>query len=255
MTRTKKTRPQSEKYGFVLIVDDTVSGFANVDVLPQSDLLLTSLTKSFSGRSDVMGGSVVLNPLSPKYDILGPMFEASHRNELFASDAEVLLSNSHDFLERTAVLNRNAFAMARFLHEAKETTPGSPVVVVNVQYPGLLPSKAEYDSVMRRPTPELPEPGYGCLLTVEFSDVECAAAFYHRCGFYPSPHLGGHVTIMFAYNMVVFGKKADEREYMRGLGVKEESVRISAGLEDEGDLIDTLRDALEAAVEVKRGSK
>ncbi|WAO83806.1 Hypothetical protein NCS54_00100600 [Fusarium falciforme] len=249
MHRLKKL---SEKYGFVLIVDDTVSGFANVDVLPQSDFLLTSLTKSFSGQSNVMGGSIVLNPLSPKYDVLKPLFKETHHNELFASDAEVLLSNSHDFLERTKILNRNAFAMAKFLHDAKEA-PDSPII--NVQYPGLLPSKPEYDAVMRRGTPELPEPGYGCLLTVEFSDVECAMAFYHRCGFYPSPHLGGHVTIMFAYNMTVFGKKVEEREYMRGLGVKEESVRISAGLEDEGDLIDTVRDALEAAIEAKRGSK
>ncbi|UPK99561.1 hypothetical protein LCI18_010496 [Fusarium solani-melongenae] len=249
MYRLKKL---TEKYGFVLIVDDTVSGFANIDVLPQSDFLLTSLTKSFSGQSNVMGGSIVLNPLSPKYGVLKPLFKASHHNELFASDAEVLLSNSHDFLERTKILNRNAFAMAKFLHDAKEA-PDSPVV--NVQYPGLLPSKTEYHAVMRRGTSELPEPGYGCLLTVEFSDVECAMAFYHRCGFYPSPHLGGHVTIMFAYNMVVFGKTVQEREYMRGLGVREESVRISAGLEDEADLIDTLRDALEAAVEVKRGSK
>ncbi|KAF5003785.1 hypothetical protein FDECE_9680 [Fusarium decemcellulare] len=247
MHRLKKL---SEKYDFVLIVDDTIGGFANIDVLAQSDMVLTSLTKSFSGRADVMGGSVALNPLSDKYSYLKSLFNASHHNELFASDAKVLLSNSQDFLQRTKILNRNALAMANFLYEAT-SIPDSPVV--NVQYPALLKSKENYDAVMRRGTPEIPEPGYGCLLTVEFCGVETAMAFYHRCGFYPSPHLAGHVTIMFAYNMVVFGKKPEETEYMRELGVKEETVRISAGLEDEGDLIDTLRDALQAAVEVKRG--
>ncbi|KAF4975888.1 hypothetical protein FZEAL_7361 [Fusarium zealandicum] len=244
------TPTQSDKYGVVLVVDDTISGFANVDVLAQSDLVITSLTKTFSGQANVMGGSVVLNPLSPHYQTLKPLIKASHHNELFASDAEVLLANSHDFLHRTSIINRNALAMANFLCKAT-SIPYSPVI--NVQYPGLLPTKTNYDAVMRRGTPDLPEPGYGCLMTVEFSDIQSAIAFYHRCGFYPSPHLGGHVTIMIAYNMLVFGKKPEEQAYMRGLGVKEESVRISAGLEDEGDLIDTLRDALEAAIEAKRG--
>ena len=47
------------------MVDDTVSSFANVDVMAHADILVTSLTKAFSGYSDVLGGSVVLNPLSP----------------------------------------------------------------------------------------------------------------------------------------------------------------------------------------------
>lgn len=233
----------------MLVVDDTVAGFANVDVFPHSDILLTSLTKSFSGLADVMGGSVVLNPLSPHYETLAPLFKSTFRNDFFAADAEVLLANSHGFLERTRTLNRNAEAMANFLHMAKGL-PNSPVV--DVQYPSLLPTKVNYDAVKRPATDELPDPGYGCLLTVNFESVETATAFYDRCGFYPSPHLGGHVTIVFAYNMMVFSKKPAECAEMRALGVKEEGVRISAGLEKEEDLIDTLRDALDAAIEVKK---
>ncbi|KAM0342763.1 hypothetical protein ACHAPU_009255 [Fusarium lateritium] len=241
---THRLKKLSEEYEFFLIVDDTISGFANIDVLSHSDLLLSSLTKSFSGYANVMGGSIVLNSLSPHYQTLQPLFKESHHNELFAADAEVLLSNSKDFLERTKILNRNALAMANFLHQAI-SLPNSPVV--NVQYPSLLSSKVKYDALLRRGTPELPEPGYGCLLTVEFTNVEAATAFYDKAGFYPSPHLGGHVTIMFAYNMVVFGKKPEEKAYMHELGVREASVRISAGLEHEEDLIDTLEDALQAA--------
>ncbi|KAF4455468.1 hypothetical protein F53441_2258 [Fusarium austroafricanum] len=247
---TCRLKRLSEEYGFFLIIDDTVSGFANIDVLSHSDILLSSLTKSFSGYANVMGGSIVLNPLSPHYQTLQPLLKESHHNELFTSDAKVLLSNSKDFFERTKILNRNARAMANFLHEAI-SLPDSPVI--NVQYPALLASKTNYDTLLRKTTPELPEPGYGCLLTVEFSDVETATAFYNRAGFYPSPHLAGHVTIMFAYNMVVFGKKPEEKAYMHELGVREASVRISAGLESEEDLIDTLRDALQAAAMVKKG--
>ncbi|OAQ70668.1 cystathionine beta-lyase/cystathionine gamma-synthase [Pochonia chlamydosporia 170] len=242
----------SEKYGFVFIVDDTLGSFSNVDVLAQCDMLLTSLTKSFSGKSDVLGGSIVLNPLSPHYAQLSKRFTESHRNQLFAVDAGVLLSNSDDYYERSVRLNANGKAIADFLHKSIGQ-PDSPVV--NVQYPSLLPSKPNYDAFMRRSTPEVPSPGYGCLLTVEFDSVETTKAFYERCGFYPSPHLGGHVTIMLAYNMFMFGKDKDEAAALRPCGIKEESIRISAGLEDAKDLLDTLQDALDAAIEVKKARK
>ena len=43
-------------YGFQVILDDTIGSFANVDVLGVADIIVTSLTKSFSGNGDVMGG-------------------------------------------------------------------------------------------------------------------------------------------------------------------------------------------------------
>ena len=232
-----------------MIVDDTVGGFGNVDVLAHSDILLTSLTKSFSGYSNVLGGSIVLNPLSAHYSALSSKFASTHRNELFAADAQVLLSNSQDFLARTRRLNRNAEAMASFF-QRYANDPESPVV--KVQYPTQLPSKPNYDALMRRSTTELPEPGYGCLFTVDFESSSMAKAFYDRCGFYPSPHLGAHVTIMIAYNMMAFGKELDDRKYFREIGAKEESIRFSAGLEDVEDLIDTIKDALDFAAAAKR---
>ncbi|KAM0455384.1 hypothetical protein ACHAPV_000685 [Trichoderma viride] len=248
-TDLPRLKKLSEKHGFVLIVDDTIAGFANVDVLAHSDIVLTSLTKSFNGRADVLGGSIVLNPLSPHYSELSSRYAETHNNELFAGDAEVILANSHDFLQRTRRLNRNAEAMATFLHNTigRDDSP-----VVRVQYPSLLADKSNYDRFLRRSTVELPNPGYGCLLNIEFESVATARAFYDRCGFYSSPHLGGHVTIMLAYNMMMFGKKPEEKEEFRAYNALEESIRISAGLEDVEDLIDTLKDALDAAIEVKR---
>ena len=227
-----------------------MSGFANVDLLPSCDMLLTSLTKSFSGLADVMGGSVVLNPASARYASLKKQFATKHVNEFFAADAGVLLSNSQDVHARTATLNRNAASLARYLTDRMASEPDCPVV--KVCYPSVLPSKPLYDAFLRAPTPELPEPGYGCLLTLDFEDLDAAMAFHDSCGFYPSPHLGAHVTIMFAYSMVVFGKKEEERAAMAKLGAKEESVRISVGLEKEEDIIETVKVALDRAVQAKR---
>jgi cystathionine gamma-synthase len=197
-----------------------------------------------------MGGSIVLNPSSPHYTSLSPLFTSTHRNELFARDAKVLLSNSKDFLPRAAILNRNAAAVAAFLSERMAEDPDCPVV--KVRHPSLLPSRPLYDAFKRAPTPELPEPGYGCLFTLDFENVDAASTFHDNCGFYPSPHLGAHVTIQLAYNMVAWGRRPEERARFRELGVKEEAVRISAGLEAAEDIVDTIRYALNKTAALKK---
>ncbi|KAI9904854.1 hypothetical protein N3K66_001383 [Trichothecium roseum] len=254
----KRLKKLSEKHSFVLIVDETVGTYANVDVLPHADLLLTSLTKSFSGRADVMGGALALNPSSPHHATLSSFLAARHRNELFAPDADVLLRNSASFLQRQAVLDTNASLLAAHLFAAGVSDPSSPVTLV--QHPSVPPSsssKPAYDAHLRLPTPDHPSPGHGCLLTVEFEDVDSAKVFHDACGFYPSPHLGAHVTVQFAYNMATYGKRPGDREPMRRCGVREESVRVSVGLEDARDIIDTVDVALEAARKFKaeRASK
>ncbi|KAK1636890.1 cystathionine gamma-synthase [Colletotrichum phormii] len=248
-TDIRRIRKLSQKHNFVLVLDDTVGSFSNIDILPQSDVLVSSLTKSFSGYANVMGGSIVLNPLSPHYSALYPLWSKTHHNELFLADAEVLLSNSQDYLPRTAILNRNAAAMAAHLHAEASKNPGSGVV--KVLYPSVLPDYETYKSFLRKPTPELPEPGAGCLLSVDFDSVDAARAFYDRLAFYPGPHLGAHRTLSLAYNTLAFGKDPEEAAFHRSYGILEETVRISAGLEDVQDLLDTLDDALAAAREVK----
>lgn len=69
-----------------------------------------------------------------------------------------------------------------------------------------------------------------------------------------SPHLSGHVTIMLPYNMVMFGEDPSVAQEHRAYYAKEESVRLSAGLEDKQDLLDTLQHALDEAIKVKRGN-
>lgn len=41
------------------MIDETIAGFVNVEVLPLADIVVSSLTKVFSGDSNVMGGSYV----------------------------------------------------------------------------------------------------------------------------------------------------------------------------------------------------
>jgi cystathionine gamma-synthase len=61
-----RLRTLADKYDFLIVIDDTIGNFINVETLPFADIVATSLSKLFSGDSNVMGGrhvSLVLNLL------------------------------------------------------------------------------------------------------------------------------------------------------------------------------------------------
>jgi cystathionine gamma-synthase len=51
-----RLRALADKYDFLIIVDDSIGNFVNVETLPFTDMVATSLSKIFSGDSNVMGG-------------------------------------------------------------------------------------------------------------------------------------------------------------------------------------------------------
>lgn len=55
-----RLRALANRYGFVIIVDETVGNFVNVEILPYADIVVSSLTKIFSGETNVMGGRYVV---------------------------------------------------------------------------------------------------------------------------------------------------------------------------------------------------
>jgi cystathionine gamma-synthase len=51
-----RIRSLADKYDFGVVIDETIGNFLNVNVLPYADVVVSSLTKVFSGDSNVMGG-------------------------------------------------------------------------------------------------------------------------------------------------------------------------------------------------------
>jgi cystathionine gamma-synthase len=51
-----RLRALADKYNFLIVIDETIGNFVNVEVLPYADVVVSSLTKVFSGASNVMGG-------------------------------------------------------------------------------------------------------------------------------------------------------------------------------------------------------
>ena len=51
-----RIRKLANQYDFAVVVDETIGNFLNVNILPAADIVVSSLTKIFSGDSNVMGG-------------------------------------------------------------------------------------------------------------------------------------------------------------------------------------------------------
>lgn len=54
-----RLRVLADRYGFLIVIDETIGNFLNVEVLPFADILVSSLSKIFSGVANVMGGRFV----------------------------------------------------------------------------------------------------------------------------------------------------------------------------------------------------
>ncbi|KAL9130013.1 MAG: hypothetical protein Q9217_001697 [Psora testacea] len=224
-----KVREMADKYGFVVVCDDTVGTFVNVNVLPVVDILVTSLTKIFSGACNVMGGSMVLNPLSEHYPSLQSALERSWVDTYCPDDAAVMEENGRDIVQRMGIINHNAEMVYKILKEHP--------FVTTVYYPKDSDTQEVYD-VYRKP-----RGGYGYLLSAIFKEPEQAVAFYDALDVAKGPSLGTNFTLACAYTLFAhYG----EREWAAKYGVEEYLVRISVGMEDGKELKEMIEAALQA---------
>jgi cystathionine gamma-synthase len=120
-----RLRRLADELHFALIVDDTVGGFCNVDVLPIADVVVTSLSKLFSGHADVLAGSFALNPSSRIYNDLKHIVDQDYVNDLYIGDARTLRHNSDDYLHRATVVNKNAKVLTDWLYKRTKVEQNS----------------------------------------------------------------------------------------------------------------------------------
>lgn len=235
-----RLRLLADTYETLLIVDDTVASFCNVDLLSVADIVVSSLSKSFNGFANLLAASVVLNPSSKHYASLKKIFEEKYHNDFYNLDAEVLEVNSRDYLLRSQRLNDNAAALAAYLTPLTADPNSS---VKQVHYTSTNASYSLYKPYMRAPTPDF-TPGGGCLMSIEFVDMPALIAFSENVNVHISPHLGAHLTLAVPYVKVLYGM---ELEKVRAAGLRETQMRVSVGLEETEELVKTFREAVEIA--------
>ncbi|EXA34633.1 hypothetical protein FOVG_14056 [Fusarium oxysporum f. sp. pisi HDV247] len=240
----EKLRQLADQYGFFIVVDDTIGSVANIDVLDVADIIVTSLTKSFSGYANVMAGSITLNPASRYYSELHEELHRSYQNTLFVEDAIQLELNSRDYLVRTSMINETASYLVKFL----KGYLNKPTPLSSVYYPETCHSSANYRRHLRANVTGQPHlAGFGGLFTVEFVNIPTATAFFDALDVHKGPSLGAQYTLAQPYVQTVFQK---EKAWAATYGLKETIVRISVGLEDKGLLKNAFVAAMDAAMSV-----
>lgn len=225
-----RIRSLADQYDFAVVVDETIGTFANINVLPYADVVVSSLTKIFSGDCNVMGGSAVLNPNSRMYADLKAAAQRDYEDTYWPEDVIFMERNSRDFATRIDFINTNSEAVCDVLL--------SNPMVKTVHYPKHNESKKNYD-VCR-----LPAGGYGGLLSVVFHKKADAMVFYDHLATAKGPSLGTNFTLTSPY--VVLAHYA-ELDWAASLGVDPDLIRISVGLEEKDQLISVFQIALSAA--------
>ncbi|KAF7377712.1 PLC-like phosphodiesterase [Mycena sanguinolenta] len=243
-----KLRALSEKYNSPLVVDETVAGHLNCQILPYCDIVVSSLTKLFSGICNVLGGAMMLNPASRFYSQFKAHMNATYEDSLFDSDALVLEMNSREYLDRTAITNLNAEKLADMLYARSVLGGAKGSIVQAVHYPKYrmrenfercwnpLAMKAGLNSA-----------GYGYMVSVTFTSLEATKTFYSALQCAKSATLGSIFTLVTAFSPLAW--PPDLMQQIKDRGVEDSLIRISVGIEDISSILKCVSDALLVAEE------
>lgn len=180
-----------------------------------------------------------MNPDSPHYPVLKATLNRHYEDDYFPLDAIVLERNSRDYVPRVKNMSSNAEALADFL----SVHP----MVSKVSFPKFT-TRENFDQIRR------PGGKFGMLMSVFFNTKEDASVFFDNLETVKGGSLGTNFTLSIPYTVMAFGKSEKAVAHAREYGVVEESIRVSAGIEDIEEIKAIFARALEKVVEAKHES-
>ncbi|KAI6116341.1 pyridoxal phosphate-dependent transferase [Pisolithus sp. B1] len=235
-----RLRSLADKYDFLIVVDDTIGNFVNIEVLPYADVVVSSLSKIFSGCANTMGGSLVLNPQGRHYAALKQYLSTNYEDVYFSEDALFMERNSRDFAQRVRIIDANTEAICDFLRARSlsgNTSHRECIAIKEVYYP-------KYFCPTNYAICQVPEGGYGGLFSLTFTSLAASRAFFDALPCLKGPSLGTNFTLACPYTILAH---YNELEWAAEYGVEEGLVRISVGMEEKEDLMRCFEVALKAA--------
>ncbi|PPQ72984.1 hypothetical protein CVT24_000297 [Panaeolus cyanescens] len=240
-----RLRALADKYGFLIVIDETIGNFLNVEVLPYADILVSSLSKIFSGVANVMGGSLILNPRGRFYGALKTKMGDIYEDIYFDEDAIYMERNSRDFKRRIGVIDENTEAVCDLLYSRSADQCFPKAAVKRVFYPKYV-TRANYEYCrIKTPRPEDGrEGGFGGLFSLTFTSTAASKAFFDTLPCYKGPSLGTNFTLACPFTILAHYTELD---WAAQYGVEEGLVRISVGMEEKAQLLEWVEKALKAA--------
>ncbi len=220
-------RTLADAHDFILVVDDTLAACINQNVLPFADVVVTSLTKYFSGYGDVLAGCVLLNSNSRHAAFLRHALQSDFEELLIDADVEVLEKNSRDVRERVTLINRNADVLAARLRKHP--------LVDRVFHPSLTADEDGRDRSV----------GSGGLMSIVLKRPEFSTlVMFDHLEVCKGPNLGTNFTLCCPYTILAH---FTELEFVEQCGVSRWLLRISVGTEPVEELWQRFERALNIA--------
>ncbi len=219
----------AHKNGALLSVDNTfASPFNQRPIELGADFSVESLTKYINGHGDAMGGAII-----GKKEYLDKIRAVSQVNlggTISPFNAWLIMRGSVTLPLRMKQHNKNALEIAKWL----EKQPS----VSFVAYPGLESHKG-YETAKKQMSP-----GFGGVLSFGLkADHDTHNKFVSNLKIITSAVSLGHDE-----SLIVFLGENDERQYLYPQEFKNGFFRFSAGIEDTEDLIEDIRQALNAII-------
>ncbi|KAF5706283.1 cystathionine gamma-synthase [Fusarium mundagurra] len=234
----ERIRSLAKDHGLVVVCDETVGNFVNIDLLPYVDIITTSLTKMFSGAANVTGGSVIVNPNSPHYEDLYDAINSRYETvSCFPKDISVLRENSINMVERVQKADANALrVMSVFTNHP---------AVAHVNHPSRDPaSSANYERHRRQ------NGGYGNVFSVVFRNRGSAEHFYDNLDICKGSSFGTNFTLAIPFvQLAVYNKQESNENY----GLPKHIIRISVGLERPRDIRAKMKQAMDEVEKFELG--
>ncbi|MFE1599034.1 cystathionine gamma-synthase [Methylobacterium sp. ID0610] len=227
----RRTAALAKAAGALFVVDNTfLSPALQQPIALGADLVVHSTTKFLNGHSDVIGGAVVAAEA-----VLGEEL-AAWANTIGVTgspfDAYLTLRGIRTLFARLERQQQNAAAIAAFL--------AAHPAVARVHYPGL-PDHPGHAIAKAQ------QSGFGAMLSVELAGGrEAVRAAVERLRIFTLAESLGGVESLIAHP-VSMTHAAMDPEARRIAGVGDGLLRLSVGLEAEGDLLADLAQALDAA--------
>lgn len=215
----------------VVVVDNTFLGsFLQRPLEHGADICMTSLTKYAGGHSDLLGGCI-----TGSVDRIGPvrLLRTLLGTHMDPFTSWLLLRSMETFPLRNARANANAASIAAFLRDHPK--------VAGVTYLGFLepgtPARAVFDR-------QCAGAGSTFSFKIRGGEAEAFAMLDRLKVFRMAVSLGGTESLIcHSASTTHYLVPPDIR---REVGVDESSLRISVGIEHPDDLVDDLRQALDA---------
>ncbi|KAJ1975587.1 cystathionine gamma-lyase cys3 [Dimargaris xerosporica] len=220
-------------HGALLVVDNTfLSPYFQNPLSLGADIVVHSCTKYINGHSDVVMGAALTND-DQVYDKLKFL-----QNSIGAVPAPFDCFMAHRGLKTLHLRMRQHEENAQAIAEYLQASP----YVESVIYPGL-PSHPQYNLAQRQ------QRGYGGMVTFRIrGDLQTADAFLQHVRLFTlAESLGGVESLCELPASMTHGSVSPEDR--AALGITDNLIRLSVGIEDTQDLVQDLDQALAKAVD------